>query len=170
MSLKLWITDLSRTSPRDLFRYFYFLLLAVIIEGHHKCTTFNALGHSYFYSNVLLIIYFYRSCSGLFSTADPDNANQVTNRQTFTYTLMGNTAGLPFIIDGDALNSTRSLDFEVQSSWIITVRSVDSGDPALSLIKTFQISVVGKLKFELCLTTFALRITPSRCLTKSVSK
>ena len=106
----------------------------------------------------------------MFSTADPDNANQVTNRQTFTYTLMGNTAGLPFIIDGDALNSTRSLDFEVQSSWIITVRSVDSGDPALSLIKTFQISVVGKLKFELCLTTFALRITPSRCLTKSVSK
>ena len=145
-------------------------MLAVIIEGHHKCTTFNALGHSYFYSNVLLIIYFYRSCSGLFSTADPDNANQVTNRQTFTYTLMGKTAGLPFIIDGDALNSTRSLDFEAQSSWNITIRSVDSGDPALSLIKTFQISVVGKLKFELCLTTFALRITPSSCLTKSVSK
>ena len=92
----------------------------------------------------------------MFSTADPDNANQVTNRQTFTYTLMGNTAGLPFIIDGDALNSTRSLDFEAQSSWNITIRSVDSGDPALSLIKTFQISVVGKLKLAVMLDYFCL--------------
>ena len=83
---------------------------------------------------------------------------------------MGNTADLPFIIDGGALNSTRSLDFEAQSSWNIMIRSVDSGDPALSLIKTFQISVVGKLKLELCLTTFALRISPSSCLPKSVSK
>ena len=75
---------------------------------------------------------------------------------------MGNTAGLPFIIDGDVLNSTRSLDFEAHSSWNMTVKTVDSGDPALSLIKTFQISVVGKLKFELCLTTFALRMILSR--------
>ena len=98
----------------------------------------------------------------MFSTADPDNANQLRNRQTFTYTLMGNTAGLPFIIDGDALNSTRSLDFEAQSSWNITVRTVDSGYPALSLVKTFQISVVGKLRQLVCLTTFPLRKTLSR--------
>ena len=96
------------------------------------------------------------SCSGFFSTADPDNANQMTNRQTFTYTLMGNTAGLPFLIDGDAFNSTTSLDFEAQSSWNITVRSTDSGSPALSLINTFQISVVGKLKDAIVPDCFAL--------------
>jgi len=58
---------------------------------------------------------------------------------------MGNTAGLPFVIDGNALNSTRSLNYEAQSSWGITVRSTDSGDPQLSLVKNFQISVDGKL-------------------------
>ena len=80
----------------------------------------------------------------------------MTNRQTFTYTLMGNTAGLPFLIDDDELNSMRSLDFEVQSSWNVTVRSTDSGSPALSLINTFQISIVGKLKVPVVLDYFAV--------------
>ena len=80
----------------------------------------------------------------------------MTNRQTFTYTLMGNTAGLPFLIDDDELNSMRSLDFEVQSSWNVTVRSTDSGSPALSLINTFQISIVGKLKVAVVLDYFAV--------------
>ena len=80
----------------------------------------------------------------------------MTNRQTFTYTLMGNTAGLPFLIDDDELNSTRSLDFEVQSSLNVTVRSTDSGSPALSLINTLQISIVGKLKVAVVLDYFAV--------------
>ena len=80
----------------------------------------------------------------------------MTNRQTFTYTLMGNTAGLPFLIDDDELNSMRSVDFEVQSSWNVTVRSTDSGSPALSLINTFQISIVGKLKVAVVLDHFAV--------------
>ena len=80
----------------------------------------------------------------------------MTNRQTFTYTLMGNTAGLPFLIDDDELNSMRSVDFEVQSSWNVTVRSTDSGSPALSLINTFQISIVGKLKVAVVLDYFAV--------------
>ena len=80
----------------------------------------------------------------------------MTNRQTFTYTLMGNTVGLPFLIDDDELNSMRSLDFEVQSSWNVTVRSTDSGSPALSLINTFQISIVGKLKVAVVLDYFAV--------------
>lgn len=84
------------------------------------------------------------SFPGLFSTADPDNANQPTNRQSFTYKLMGNTAGLPLVIDGNALNSTSSLDYEAHSSWNITVQSVDSGDPPLSVVKDFHISVIGK--------------------------
>lgn len=84
------------------------------------------------------------SFSGLLSTADPDNANQPTDRQTFTYKLMGNTAGLPFVIDGDALNSTSYLNFEARSSWNITVQSLDSGDPQLSVVTGFQISVKGE--------------------------
>ena len=84
------------------------------------------------------------SILGFFSTADPDNSNQPTKKQTFIYTLMGDKVRLPFLIDGDALNTTRRLDFEAQSSWNITIKSTDSGSPALSLIKTFQISVVGK--------------------------
>ena len=85
-----------------------------------------------------------------------DFPNQMTNRQTFTYTLMGNTAGLPFLIDDDELNSMRSLDFEVQSSLNVTVRSTDSGSPALSLINTLQISIVGKLKVAVVLDYFAV--------------
>jgi len=84
------------------------------------------------------------SFSGLLSTADPDNANQPTDRQSFTYRCMGDTAGLPFVIDGNALNSTSSLNYETQSSWNITVQSLDSGDPQLSVVTDFQISVVGK--------------------------
>ena len=80
----------------------------------------------------------------------------MTNRQTFTYTLIRNTAGLPFLIDDDELNSMRSLDFEVQSSLNVTVRSTDSGSPALSLINTFQISIVGKLKVAVVLDYFAV--------------
>ena len=80
----------------------------------------------------------------------------MTNRQTFTYTLIRNTAGLPFLIDDDELNSMRSVDFEVQSSWNVTVRSTDSGSPALSLINTFQISIVGKLKVAVVLDYFAV--------------
>lgn len=82
---------------------------------------------------------------GFLSTADPDNANQPTNKQTFTYKLMGNTVGLPFTIDGNALNSTSSLNYEAHSSWNIAVQSLDSGDPQLSVVKNFQITVVGKL-------------------------
>ena len=84
------------------------------------------------------------SFSGLLSTVDPDNANQPRDRQSFSYRLMGNTTGLPFVIDGDALNSTSSLNYEAQSSWNITVQSLDSGDPQLSVVTDFQISVVGK--------------------------
>ena len=80
----------------------------------------------------------------------------MTNRQTLTHTLMGNTAGLPFLIDDDELNSTRSLDFEVQSSWNVTVRPTDSSSPSLSLINTFQISIVGKLKDAVVLDCFAV--------------
>ena len=83
--------------------------------------------------------------------------NQVTNRRTFTYTLIRNTAGLTFLIDEDELNSMRSLDFEVQSSLNVTVRSTDSGSPALSLKKnSFQISIVGKLKVAVVLDYFAV--------------
>lgn len=116
--------------------------------GHHEtCITWALYKHLYslFILVLLPTLLVLLSFSGFFSTADPDNANQHTDRQSFTYTLMGNTAGLPFVIDGNALNSTRSLNYEPQSSWGITVRSTDSGDPQLSFVKNFRISVDGKL-------------------------
>ena len=83
---------------------------------------------------------------------------------------MGNTAGLPFLIDDDELNSTRSLDFEVQSSWNVTVRSTDGGSPALSLINTFQISIVDKLRMHWCLTALRLADNAFEVLTKAVPR
>ena len=65
---------------------------------------------------------------------------------------MGNTTGLPFVIDGAALNSTRSLDFEAQRSWNITVQSVDNGNPQLSLLTIFLISVIGTLHLPLAIS------------------
>ncbi|KAJ7380321.1 hypothetical protein OS493_011043 [Desmophyllum pertusum] len=50
---------------------------------------------------------------------------------------MGNTAGLPFTIDGNALNSTSRLNYEAHSSWNIAVQSLDSGDPQLSVCEKF---------------------------------
>ena len=79
---------------------------------------------------------------GTFSTSDLDNENQAVERQKFTYILMS-SAGLPFVIDGDALNTTRTLDYETTPSWNITVKSQDSGNPPLSIMSTFQITVAG---------------------------
>ncbi|XP_048583508.1 protocadherin Fat 4 isoform X2 [Nematostella vectensis] len=77
---------------------------------------------------------------GTLTTTDPDNEAQF--RQTFTYTLMGDTAGIPFVIDGAALNSTRPLNYERKAFWVFTIRSTDSGTPPLSVTKTFNITVV----------------------------
>lgn len=47
-------------------------------------------------------------------------------------------------ISGDKLVSVASVDYESVSSISVTVRSTDSGSPALFVEKTFTISVVDK--------------------------
>jgi hypothetical protein len=84
---------------------------------------------------------------GTLSTADPDNEG--STRQYFTYLILGNTAGLPFILDGSALNTTRSLNYETQSSWSLTIQSTDNGKPSKNVTNTFTISVMGKLCYKL---------------------
>ena len=83
--------------------------------------------------------------------------SQPNDKQTDIYLYThGEHRGLPFLIDDDQLNSMRSLDFEVQSSLNVTVRSTVSGSPGLSLINTFQISIVGKLRVAVVLDYFAV--------------
>ena len=79
---------------------------------------------------------------GTFSTIDPDNESW--ERQNFVYTIIYNASRLPFVIEGNAVNTTRSLDYETERSWYVTVKSLDSGNPSLALVKTFQIIVEGR--------------------------
>ena len=62
---------------------------------------------------------------GKLTTADPDNAKIVV--QSFTYTLVNQVHNsLPFVIDGDVLNTTKSLDYEARSTWVVSVKSTDN--------------------------------------------
>lgn len=46
--------------------------------------------------------------------------------------------GFPFVIHGNELKTTRSLNYEAQQSWQVTVRTTDSG--GLSISETFQVA------------------------------
>jgi Ca2+-binding RTX toxin-like protein len=71
---------------------------------------------------------------GSFSTADPDTGD------THTYTLVANFGDYTaFTIDGSALKTNTALDFETKSSYLIGVRSTDSG--GLWFEKVFVIDV-----------------------------
>ena len=103
-----------------------------------------------------------------FYTSDPDNeffqrqARRLSSYlrrfvivlflQNFTYTLTVTPNGFPFVIDGNELKTTRSLNYEVQQSWQVTVRTTDSG--GLFISETFQVtfsmsSLVSPLLFDL---------------------
>jgi hypothetical protein len=72
-----------------------------------------------------------------FRTFDPDN--EFIHHQNFTYTLTVTPDGFPFIIDGNQLKTTRSLNYEAQQSWQVTVQTTDSG--GLFISETFQVNV-----------------------------
>ena len=62
---------------------------------------------------------------GKLTTADPDNEKTLV--QSFTYLLIIEVHNsLPFVIDGDVLKTTKGLDYETKSSWIVTVKSADN--------------------------------------------
>ena len=71
------------------------------------------------------------SSVGSFSTTDPDAGD------THTYALVaGFGDGTAFTIDGSTLKTNTALDFETKSSYLIGVRSTDSG--GLSFEKVFM--------------------------------
>ena len=86
---------------------------------------------------------------GTLNTADPDNARTVW--QTFTYSLVVSGKVQPFVVDGDKLNTTRSLDFESTASWIVLIKSVDNKGNTHSLNRVFVRMKRGFLYFVLCL-------------------
>jgi len=74
---------------------------------------------------------------GNFSTTDVDA------RDTFTYSLVSGTGdadNAAFAIDGSAVKTVASLNFEAKSSYSVRVRSTDRN--GLSIEKTFAISVI----------------------------
>lgn len=61
---------------------------------------------------------------GRFDTADPDN--ELTVVQTFTYTIEAASGSVPFVVVRGVLNTMRSLDYETNSTWSLTVKSTDN--------------------------------------------
>jgi ELWxxDGT repeat protein len=75
---------------------------------------------------------------GTLTTTDPDAGN------TFTYTLVsgaGDTDNASFTIDGGALKTAASFNFEARSSYTVRVRSTDQG--GLATEKQFTITVTN---------------------------
>ena len=61
---------------------------------------------------------------GTLTTEDPDNYRRAW--QTFTYSVESDDKTLPFVVDGDRLNTTRSLDYESTAGWVVPIKSTDS--------------------------------------------
>lgn len=79
-----------------------------------------------------------RTVVGLLSTLDPDAGD------TFVYSLVpvsGSSDHAAFQIIGNALQTSRALDFETQSTYNILVRSQDAG--GISITKAFVVSVLN---------------------------
>ena len=61
---------------------------------------------------------------GLLDTADPDNEQTVV--QTFSYNIASPAGNIPFVIDSSALNTSRSLDYETKTTWLLEIKSTDN--------------------------------------------
>ena len=61
---------------------------------------------------------------GLLDTADPDNEQTVV--QTFSYKIVSPAGNIPFVIDSGALNTSRSLDYETKTTWLLEIKSTDN--------------------------------------------
>ena len=75
----------------------------------------------------------------------------VNAKDKHTYILSGDVppgeiADLPFEISGNILRTTRKLDYEEKSTWLLKIRSTDDGSPPLFYDKTVKIFVRGNCK------------------------
>lgn len=70
---------------------------------------------------------------GVLDTADPDNEQTVV--QTFSYSIVGPSGSVPFVIDNNALNTTGSLDYEANTTWRLTIKSTDNKGNNKSILR-----------------------------------
>jgi hypothetical protein len=46
--------------------------------------------------------------------------------QPFSYSIVGPSGSVPFVIANDVLNTTGSLDYEARTTWSLVIKSVDN--------------------------------------------
>ncbi|XP_028399274.1 protocadherin Fat 4-like [Dendronephthya gigantea] len=95
----------------------------VIVDDVNEAPIMVALSNSQIQENNGSVVV------GILSTQDPDNANN-QSKQSFNYFLNAFGAS-PFVINGNVLRTTRSLNYENSKSWTVSVRARDSGKPSL---------------------------------------
>lgn len=84
------------------------------------------------------------SIVGSLSTQDPDNLRN-KNKQSFQYSISNVSVGFsPFVVDGDVLKTTRSLNYETARQWTVVVRAQDNGSPPMYRDETIVVEVVDE--------------------------
>ncbi|KAI8744489.1 protocadherin Fat 4, partial [Biomphalaria glabrata] len=78
---------------------------------------------------------------GSFVTTDPDNKEVI--RQSFVYELLVNPNNIFGIRNGSLVLASAQLDYEMRSSYVITVKVTDNGSPPLSAQFDFSIEVIN---------------------------
>ena len=70
-------------------------------------------------------------------TTDPDRG------QSFVYKIVDNPAG-PFTLDGNVLKvkQTGNIDYEIKSSYTVTIQSTDNGNPSGSFTKKIVVKII----------------------------
>lgn len=74
-------------------------------------------------------------------TTDPDNKEVI--RQSFVYELLVNPNNIFGIRNGSLVLASAQLDYEMRSSYVITVKVTDNGSPPLSAQFDFSIEVIN---------------------------
>ena len=70
---------------------------------------------------------------------DPDN--EFYRRQSLSF-ILDNRESAPFVLNGSGLFTTAVLDFEKESSYVLTVTVVDSGSPPISVSSNVTVYVI----------------------------
>ena len=87
--------------------------------------------------------------TGTLTTTDPDNFHSSVSNpipQSHSYAILNNGPDLPFrIARVNVLQTTRPLDFENHTSWVLKIRSNDSGTPLMSVDDEIIVNVTGML-------------------------
>ncbi|MCA9142093.1 MAG: cadherin domain-containing protein [Planctomycetales bacterium] len=119
-------------------------VLTISISNLNEAPTAVALGSDMIAEDAAI-----DSVVGMLSTTDPDNGN------SFTYSFVsgnGDTGNGSFTIVGDELRLAASLDFEMQDTYSILVRSVDQGGLSVEQVLTIAVTNVNEAPAEIALS------------------